>query len=119
VSDHEAIDYAVDGTTAVITLDRPDDLNTIVPPMLEELEAAVTTAIRDPEVKVILLQGAGRSFCGGFNFGEGFRYWDDDIATEGAWDAGRDGRSLVRAPDTSVVYTFSGDSLAWLSGTLV
>ena len=90
MSDHEAIDYAVDGTTAVITLDRPDDLNTIVPPMLEELEAAVTTAIRDPEVKVILLQGAGRSFCGGFNFGEGFRYWDDDIATEGAWDAGRD-----------------------------
>ena len=90
MSDYEAIDYAVDGTTAVITLDRPDDLNTIVPPMLEELEAAVTTAIRDPDVKVILVQGAGRSFCGGFNFGEGFRYWDDDIATEGTWDAGRD-----------------------------
>ncbi len=90
MSDYEAIDYAVDGATAIVTLDRPDDLNTIVPPMLEELEAAVTTAIRDPDVKVILVQGAGRSFCGGFNFGEGFRYWDDDIATEGTWDAGRD-----------------------------
>ena len=30
-------------------------------------------AIRDRDVKVILLQGAGRSFCGGFNFAEGFR----------------------------------------------
>ena len=90
MSEYEAIDYAVEGATAVITLDRPDDLNTIVPPMLEELEAAVTAAIRDRDVKVILLQGAGRSFCGGFNFGEGFRYWDDDIASEGAWDAGRD-----------------------------
>jgi enoyl-CoA hydratase len=90
VSSYETIDYAVEGSTAVITLDRPDDLNTIVPPMLEELEAAVTAAIRDREVKVILLQGAGRSFCGGFNFGEGFRYWDEDIATDDEWDAGRD-----------------------------
>ena len=90
MSSYETIDYAVEGATAVITLDRPDDLNTIVPPMLEELEAAVTAAIRDRDVKVILLQGAGRSFCGGFNFGEGFRHWDEDIATEGEWDAGRD-----------------------------
>ena len=50
----------------------------------------LTAAIRDRDVKVILLQGAGRSFCGGFNFGEGFRYWDDDIATDDQWDAGRD-----------------------------
>jgi enoyl-CoA hydratase len=90
VSSYETIDYVVEGATAVITLDRPDALNTIVPPMLEELEAAVTAAIRDEAVKVIVLQGAGRSFCGGFNFGGGFQYWDADIATEGEWDAGRD-----------------------------
>jgi enoyl-CoA hydratase len=90
VSSYETIDYVVEGATAVITLDRPDALNTIMPPMLEELEAAVTAAIRDEAVKVIVLQGAGRSFCGGFNFGGGFQYWDADIATEGEWDAGRD-----------------------------
>jgi enoyl-CoA hydratase len=87
---HETIHYAREGTTAVITLDRPDELNTIVPPMLEELEAAVTDAIRDREVKVILLQGAGRAFCAGFNFARGFSYWDEEIATDGEWDAGRD-----------------------------
>ena len=35
----ETIDISLDGSTAVITLDRPEDLNTIVPPMLEELDA--------------------------------------------------------------------------------
>jgi len=86
----EKIAYDVEGSTATITLDRPDDLNTIVPPMLEELEAAVGRAIRDRNVKVIVLQGAGRSFCAGFNFSGGFSHWDDVIATDGAWDAGRD-----------------------------
>lgn len=86
----EVIHYAVEDTTAIITLDRPDDLNTIVPPMLEELEAAVGKATRDPAVKVIILQGAGRAFCAGFNFAGGFHHWDDAIATEGQWDAGRD-----------------------------
>jgi enoyl-CoA hydratase len=90
MSDYETIDYAVEDATAIITLDRPDELNTIVPPMLEELDAAVTRAIRDADVKVILLQGAGRAFCGGFNFGKGFSYWNDEIATDGEWDAGRD-----------------------------
>ena len=87
---YETIDYEVEGPVAVVTLDRPDHLNTIVPPMLEELEDAVTKAVRDPSVKVIVLQGAGRSFCGGFNFSGGFTQWDDLLATEGEWDAGRD-----------------------------
>lgn len=87
---YETIDYAVADATAIVTLDRPDELNTIVPPMLEELEAAVEEAIRDEAVKTILLQGAGRAFCAGFDFSEGFRRWDDRIATGGQWDAGRD-----------------------------
>lgn len=84
------ITYEVEDASAVITLDRPDDLNTIVPPMLEELESAVGKAIRDRAVKVIILQGAGRSFCGGFNFSGGFTQWDEAIASDGEWDAGRD-----------------------------
>ena len=58
---YEVIHYAVEeNATAVITLDRPDDLNTIVPPMLDELEHAVRRATADNDVKVIILQGAGR-----------------------------------------------------------
>ena len=88
---YKVIHYAVEeNATAVITLDRPDDLNTIVPPMLDELEHAVHRATADNDVKVIILQGAGRSFCGGFNFSGGFHQWDNSIATGSQWDAGKD-----------------------------
>lgn len=86
----ETLAYETDGGIATITLNRPDDLNTIVPPMTDELEAAVFEAIRDNAVKVIVLRGAGRAFCGGFNFSGGFHQWDEEIATDGAWDPGRD-----------------------------
>jgi enoyl-CoA hydratase len=44
----------------------------------------------DSSVKVIVLRGAGRSFCGGFHFGDGFHHWDDYITTDGEWDPGKD-----------------------------
>ena len=79
---HEAI--------ATITLNRPERLNTIVPPMPEEIEAATHEAIRDPAVKVIVLRGAGRAFCAGFDLGGGFHHWDEGLTTDGRWDPGKD-----------------------------
>jgi enoyl-CoA hydratase len=75
---------------ATITLNRPERLNTIVPPMPEELEAAVHRATADSEVKAIVLRGAGRAFCAGFDFGEGFHHWDGELTTDGSWDPGKD-----------------------------
>jgi enoyl-CoA hydratase len=86
----ETLRYDVDGAIATITLDRPDHLNTIVPPMPEELEAAVVQAVRDAAVKVIVLRGAGRAFCAGFDFGGGFHHWDEQMTTDGEWDPGKD-----------------------------
>jgi enoyl-CoA hydratase len=87
---YEALHYRTDGPVATISLNGPDDTNTIVPPMLDELADAVDRATRDDTVKVIVLQGAGTSFCAGFNFSGGFHQWDDRLAVEGDWDAGRD-----------------------------
>jgi enoyl-CoA hydratase len=87
---YETLLYAVDGAIATITLNRPGQLNTIVPPMPDEIEAAVHTAIRDERVKVMILRGAGRSFCGGFDFGDGFHQWDEYLTTDGEWDPGKD-----------------------------
>ncbi len=86
----ETILYATKGPIATITLNRPAALNTIVPPMPEEIEAAVDTAVRDPAVKVIVVRGAGRSFCAGYDFGGGFHHWDESLTTDGAWDPGKD-----------------------------
>ena len=86
----ETLLFAVDEGIATITLNRPDSLNTIVPPMPDELEAAVHEAIADRAVKVIVLRGAGRAFCAGFDFGEGFHHWDEGLTTGGQWDPGKD-----------------------------
>ncbi len=86
----ETLLYATDGPMATITLNRPERLNTIVPPMPDEFEAAVREASLDPEVKVIVLRGAGRAFCAGYDFGGGFHHWDEGITTDGRWDPGKD-----------------------------
>jgi enoyl-CoA hydratase len=86
----ETLLYDADGQVATITLNRPDRLNTIVPPMPDEFEVAVREASLDPDVKVIVLRGAGRSFCAGYDFAGGFHHWDDVLTTDGRWDPGKD-----------------------------
>jgi enoyl-CoA hydratase len=90
MSDYETLLYATDGPIATITLNRPERLNTIVPPMPDELEAAIGRATRDHDVRVIVLRGAGRSFCAGFDLAGGFHHWDSELTTDGKWDAGKD-----------------------------
>ena len=87
---YETILYDRDGAVATITLNRPQRLNTIVPPMPDELEAAVIAANRDPHVRVIILRGAGRAFCAGFDFSDDFSHFNDLLTTDGRWDPGKD-----------------------------
>lgn len=60
-TDFETVLYKTEASVATITLNRPEHLNTIVPPMPDEIEAAIGLAERDPDVKVIVLRGAGRA----------------------------------------------------------
>ena len=57
--------FEVDEAIATITLNRPERLNAINPPLLEALTAALQQANDDPHINVIVLQGAGRAFCAG------------------------------------------------------
>lgn len=100
--DFETLLYGVEEAVATITLNRPETLNTIVPPMPDELQAAVEEAVRDESVKVIVLRGAGRSFCAGFDFGGGFHHWDEALTTDGRWDPGKDFQFAVQRPDAPV-----------------
>ena len=87
---YETLLYGVEEQVATITLNRPEALNTIVPPMPDEVEAAVTAAVRDSDVRVIVVRGAGRAFCAGYDFGGGFHHWDAELTTDGRWDPGKD-----------------------------
>jgi enoyl-CoA hydratase len=59
--------YDVSDRIATITLNRPERLNAINDAMPGELRAAVEKAERDSDVHVVLLQGAGKGFCGGYD----------------------------------------------------
>jgi enoyl-CoA hydratase/carnithine racemase len=50
-----------------ITLNRPERLNAISGPMLDALSQALVAADKDPDVRVIVLTGAGRGFCAGLD----------------------------------------------------
>jgi enoyl-CoA hydratase len=90
MTSYETVLYATDGAVATITLNRPEALNTIVPPMPDEVEDAVRRATHDSSVKVIVVRGAGRAFCAGYDFGGGFKHWGDAFETDGRWDPGKD-----------------------------
>lgn len=88
---YETILYDSDGAIATITLNRPRRLNTIVPQMVDDLDEAVRAANRDGKVKVIVLRGAGRAFCAGFDFGQDFSSgYGTALYTDGRWDPGKD-----------------------------
>ncbi len=60
----ELLEALKDGV-AVLTLNRPDRLNAMSPPMLDALLEALPRLAADPEIGVVVLTGAGRGFCAG------------------------------------------------------
>ena len=50
-----------------LTLNRPERLNAISGPMLAALSAELDRANVDPEIRVVVLTGAGRGFCSGLD----------------------------------------------------
>ncbi|RYF81070.1 MAG: enoyl-CoA hydratase [Comamonadaceae bacterium] len=54
-----------DGGLLTLTLNRPERLNALTPGMTDDLLAALRRAAIDPEVRAVVLTGAGRGFCAG------------------------------------------------------
>jgi enoyl-CoA hydratase len=54
-----------DGVVLRIRLDRPEKLNAVDTPMLDELAVLFGDAAGDDSVRAVLLTGAGRAFCSG------------------------------------------------------
>ncbi|HJP41507.1 MAG TPA: enoyl-CoA hydratase-related protein [Dehalococcoidia bacterium] len=64
---YEAILYDVEGGVATITLNKPERLNAFDDQMLAEWADAVRLSDQDPEVRAVIITGAGRGFCSGMN----------------------------------------------------
>ena len=52
---------------AYVTLNRPDKLNAINGPLLADFQDAMDVAEADPDVRVVIITGAGRAFSAGFD----------------------------------------------------
>jgi enoyl-CoA hydratase/carnithine racemase len=72
-----------DGPVMVVTLDRPDHMNTFTGAMGSGLEAAYRDADADDAVRAVVVTGAGRAFCAGADFSDGAAVFDapGDAAT--------------------------------------
>ena len=66
----EHILYDADQGVATITLNRPDVLNAFNRAMAAEVRQAFSAAGADPEVRAVLMTGAGRAFCAGQDLAE-------------------------------------------------
>jgi enoyl-CoA hydratase len=65
--DFTSITYETSGRIATITLNRPDRLNAIDAAMPGEIRRAVERAEADAAIHVIVVTGAGRAFCAGYD----------------------------------------------------
>lgn len=63
----ESILYEKDGGKCRVTLNRPEKLNALSVALQGELERALWEADNDTSVHAVILRGAGRSFCSGYD----------------------------------------------------
>lgn len=59
-----------EGDIVVITLNRPETLNAISRAMLANLSRCLAEADSDPDIRAIILTGAGKGFCSGLDLKE-------------------------------------------------
>jgi enoyl-CoA hydratase/carnithine racemase len=81
---YECLLYEVKDGIATLTLNRPDRLNALGGSLREDLHDAVTRSAADPEVRVMVITGAGKGFCSG-----------GDVKAMGEAKAGQRERPLI------------------------
>jgi enoyl-CoA hydratase/carnithine racemase len=67
MTEQQDVLYTVKDHVATITLNRPDRQNTISGPMLSSLSEFLLQGDRDPDVRAIVITGAGKFFCAGLD----------------------------------------------------
>ena len=68
-----------------LTLNRPAKLNAMSPKLLSELDDALDAFERDPQASVLIIRGAGRAFCAGYDLSGGGGGAGGFTITEDRW----------------------------------
>jgi len=97
--------YAKTGRIATISLNRPEKFNTLRWEVIDGLKRYLEDANRDPEIRVIVLEGKGDAFCGGFDFSGGLEHFGS--IQEENYDPGMDVHNVTNQY-TSYITAFMG-----------
>jgi len=92
--DYEQILYEKSNGVAVLTLNRPERMNAFTDVMIREWASALEDARLDPEVRAVVITGAGKGFCSGADLrgGSGLQ----NIAGDGGPPSAADRRNWLR-----------------------
>lgn len=96
MGDSRRVLYEVDGGVALLTLNRPDKRNALDDRTVAELAEAFDRADRQPDVRVVLLRGAGQDFCAGADLAQLERIAAGTGPLENLDDAAALGELLIR-----------------------
>ena len=64
----QAVRYHTEGTVGVLTLDRPDNRNSMTPELLDAFAEASALARGDAQIRVLVVTGTGTCFSSGADF---------------------------------------------------
>jgi 2-(1,2-epoxy-1,2-dihydrophenyl)acetyl-CoA isomerase len=81
MSQYTTLDLGREGGVATLTLNRPSALNAWNEQLALELRTAIDELSRDPEIRALMITGAGRAFSAGADIREGF-----PAGADGHWD---------------------------------
>ena len=62
---YQTVRYEKKGSVAIATIDRPEALNALNTQAISDMEQVIAAVAADPDVRVLLVTGAGRAFVAG------------------------------------------------------
>lgn len=101
----KCVNYEKKENISIITLNRPEKHNALSKELLTELQKALENAENDPEVKVVIITGAGRSFCAGADITE-FAKREEEVYS--FIDLGRKVLSYIESMNKPVIAAVHG-----------
>ncbi|MEC9345380.1 MAG: enoyl-CoA hydratase-related protein [Pseudomonadota bacterium] len=106
--------YGTADHVATITLNRPERMNTISRPMLEQLSNLLLKARDDSDVRVVVLRGTGRAFCAGLDLRR-----DEKGGSRGILDPNAAVRTTIdlRTAPPTVLHEMDKPTICMLNGS--
>ena len=112
----EEVLYEVADHIATITLNAPGRMNTISGVMLDQLSERLLQADRDPEVRCIVLTGAGKAFCAGLDMAAQMGSAKGSLAGMGSGGGGIPGEIDLRFTPPTVLHNLDTPTICALNG---